>query len=159
MRILFSIFALVVLMLAGNARADGMFNQDSADRKSGYTGGGGLITYYGQTGMFLNPTSGTKHAGDLSLQSCALIFKIQGDRVVAHAVLATYGITDWLEIGAFGLGVYGTPGAPKGTGLVGGPGPGPVFPRIRSLWESSLQLAPAAGPQIPLPPARERGRH
>jgi hypothetical protein len=130
MRLFISSITFLVLLLAGTAQAQGLFNQESADRKSGYSGGGGLITYYGQTGMFLNPTSGTKHANDFSLQSCALVFKILGERVVAHALLATYGVTDWLEIGVFGLGVYGTPGAPIGAAAGPGPGPGPGGPGI-----------------------------
>ena len=95
-----------------------MFGRDDADRTEGYSGGRGLITYSGQTGMFLNPTSGTANAGDISLQSCALIFDIGGETVVSHAVLATVGAADWLELGVYGIGVYGVP-----TGD-GGPGPG-----------------------------------
>lgn len=103
--------AVMALALAGSGQAAsaGMFQTESADREAGYAGGRGLITYSGQTGLFLNPTSGTANAGDISLQSCLLMFGAEGETVVAHAVLATTGITDWLEVGVAGLGVYGVP--------------------------------------------------
>lgn len=103
-----AILAMALICPAVTAEA-GMLDWESPDRAAGYSGGRGLITYSGQTGMFLNPTSGTANAGDLSLQSCALVFGVDGETVVAHAVLATVGVTDWLEVGALGLGTYGLP--------------------------------------------------
>ncbi|MFN4088802.1 MAG: hypothetical protein ACK4QW_07125 [Alphaproteobacteria bacterium] len=122
------VWTVAVLFAAGPgaAAADAWPSRSSADRESGYAGGRGLISYSGQTGMFLNPTSGTARAGDLSLQSCALVFGFDGKTVVSHAGLATYGVTDWLEIGLFGIGVYGAPKDAGGPGSgPGGPGPGP----------------------------------
>src|SRR3546814_811364 len=115
MRSLVSTFTVLTVILATGAEAADFLSRDSADRDAGYSGGRGLITYFGQTGLFLNPTSGTAYAGDLSLQSCALIFDAAGETVVSHAVLATYGVTDWLEVGLLGLGVYGTPDVSPGS--------------------------------------------
>lgn len=68
---------------------------------SAYVGGRGILTVQGPTGLFLNPTSGTAPGRSLTAQICAATVKI-GDSTTATAanVLATYGATDWLEVGA-----------------------------------------------------------
>ncbi len=68
-----------------------------------YVGGRGLISLEGQTGLTINPTSGTAAEGSFSIQYCALLQEAGGDEVVGHGVLATYGVTDWLEVGVYGL--------------------------------------------------------
>lgn len=66
-----------------------------------YAGGRGLITLEGVSGLFLNPTSGTLNQGDLTGQYCAARLD-QGGIEIQHTVMMAYGVTDWLEIGAFG---------------------------------------------------------
>ena len=120
------------------AASAAMSGRDSRDRAEGYSGGRGLITYSGQTGMFMNPTSGTANAGDISLQSCALVFDIGGKTVVSHAVLATVGATDWLELGVYGLGVYGVP---TGDGRTGSGGDGlPAANRTMGAGQGNVRL-------------------
>ncbi len=58
----------------------------------------GLQTYQGPTGMFLNPTSATLPKGGYTFQYC-LFFPNSDTDIVFHGVLASYGITDWLELG------------------------------------------------------------
>jgi|RhiMetdeSRZDD1v2_1073273.scaffolds.fasta_scaffold13391_2 hypothetical protein len=67
-----------------------------------YSGGRGLITFEGISGMFLNPTSGTLGQGQLTLQYCAAILGESNTTQVTHTAMLTYGITDWLEVGVQG---------------------------------------------------------
>jgi len=85
-------------------------NSEGADRESrglgptpdNYVGGRGLITQEGPTGMFLNPTSGTLRQGSLVTQYCVWFTAVANNHRTTHGVLATYGVTDWLETGAYG---------------------------------------------------------
>lgn len=78
-----------------------------------YVGGRGLITTQGMSGMFLNPTSGTLPQGALTVQWCTLlqdsVLAADGSDIPTNAwgngVMVAYGITDWLEAGAFILNV------------------------------------------------------
>ena len=77
-----------------------------ADPKDGgrstYTGGRGLITIEGITGLFLNPTSGTPAKGQLTPQYCVAITEQDHNTQVQHTAMLSYGVTDWLELGVFG---------------------------------------------------------
>jgi hypothetical protein len=77
-----------------------------------YTGGRGLITLEGISGLFLNPTSGTLRQSQLTLQYCAAIEDATDGTLVEHTAMVAYGITDWLEIGALGR-VHDVPAAPN----------------------------------------------
>lgn len=74
---------------------------------SRYVGGRGLITVEGPTGLFLNPTSGITAKGQLSPQACVFFFDVNGDHATGYGLLLTYGVTDWLDIGVYGLLVDG----------------------------------------------------
>ncbi|HZJ14718.1 MAG TPA: hypothetical protein VFD27_06700 [Chthoniobacteraceae bacterium] len=63
-----------------------------------YEAGRGLITLQGPSGMFINPTSATLPKGAFTAQYCNFYPKDSG-AVVGHGWLASYGVTDWLEIG------------------------------------------------------------
>jgi hypothetical protein len=78
-----------------------------AGNNGNYTKGArGLVTLEGITGMYLNPTSGTLAAGKLTTQYCVAMLKQDsplGTRTEnQHTAMATYGVTDWLELGALG---------------------------------------------------------
>lgn len=77
-----------------------------ANNDGAYTGGRGLITASGPTGMFLNPTSGTMRKGDISAQVFGSTIKPLStnpaagqDQFAYYNGLLGYGITDWLEVG------------------------------------------------------------
>jgi len=61
----------------------------------------GLITLEGPSGMFINPTSATLPKGRFTIQSCRF-FPNRDTDVVGHGALISYGVTDWLEVGAVG---------------------------------------------------------
>jgi hypothetical protein len=63
-----------------------------------YEAGRGLITLQGPSGMFINPTSATLPKGAFTAQYCNFYPKDSG-AVVGHGWMASYGVTDWLEIG------------------------------------------------------------
>lgn len=88
---------------------------DTSAPPSGYLGGLGLITLEGPTGMFLNPTSGIMPAGALTLQSCMTFKDNNGEHIEGNGVLLVYGLTNWLEVGTFGLFVHDLPEAVLGT--------------------------------------------
>lgn len=73
-----------------------------SDNGPHYSGGRGLITNTGPTGMFLNPTSGTMPHGSMTAQAFATVIKPlpNKDQFAWYNALASYGITDWIEIGA-----------------------------------------------------------
>ena len=66
-----------------------------------YEAGRGLITLEGPSGMFINPTSATLPKNAYTAQYC-IFFPNQDTDVVGHGMMASYGITDWLEVGAQG---------------------------------------------------------
>jgi len=97
-----------------------------------YEGGRGLITMQGMSGMFQNPTSGTLPQGALTVQWCILV--LESDHPAAeygNGVMAAYGVTDWLEVGAFGDYIV-TNSAAKSAG-VGDIGAGGPFVRARLI--------------------------
>ena len=101
----------------------------------GYEAGRGLLTLQGPSGMFINPTSATLPQGKFTLQYCNF-FPENNTEIVAHGFMASYGVTDWLEVG----GVANIVNVPKGRDLgVGGP-----MVRIRLLrdqeWWPQLSI-------------------
>jgi hypothetical protein len=66
-----------------------------------YEAGRGLVTLEGPSGMFINPTSATLPKGAYTAQYCTL-FLNSDDEVMGHGWLASYGFTDWLEVGTIG---------------------------------------------------------
>ena len=86
---------------AAPAAGQPLFLAEGLDSPPGYRGGRGLITLQGMSGMFLNPTSGTLDQGQLTLQYCLFMNDYDTD-IVGHGLMVDYGVTDWLNIGAFG---------------------------------------------------------
>ena len=77
-----------------------------ANNEGAYSGGRGLITASGPTGMFLNPTSGTLTKGAISAQVFGSIIKPMStaptggqDQFGYYNGLLGYCVTDWLEVG------------------------------------------------------------
>jgi hypothetical protein len=99
-----------------------------ATNNGSYTGGRGLITLEGISGIFLNPTSGTLRQGQLTLQYCVSFEDASVAELVKHTEMIAYGMTDWLEVGAIGR-VNDEANAPNTAAF------GPLF-RIRVLKES-----------------------
>lgn len=67
-----------------------------------YEAGRGLLTTTGPTGLFINPTSATLPGGAFTAQYC--FFRPENDSSPwAHGYMASYGLTDWAEIGVIGL--------------------------------------------------------
>ena len=95
-----------------------------------YEAGRGLITLEGPSGMFINPTSATLPKGAYTAQYC-LFFPNQDTDVVGHGMMASYGITDWLEVGAVGNLVDLNAGVDREV-AVGGP-----MVRVRLLKDES----------------------
>lgn len=106
-----SVAGLAALLMAGasSARAEETVPAFNA------LGGLGLITVEGPTGMFLNPTSGIMPKGALTLESCMSFRNNDGDHHAANALLAVYGLTEWLEVGSVGLIVHGLDPAAVGS--------------------------------------------
>jgi hypothetical protein len=116
-----------------------------APRTDAYVGGRGMICNQGMSGMFLNPTSGTLQQGQLTVQWCFLnqdeVYLPNGAStgvdVIGNGLMGAYGITDWLEVGGFGLWVVADPSPFKANGddetlNVGGP-----FVRVRLLKDEN----------------------
>jgi len=97
---------------------------------SDYEGGRGLLTSQGPSGLFINPTSGTLPAHAFTLEYC---FWTTNNNIsgVQHGVMASYGVTDWLEFGALftGLDVQ----SPGPNQFAGGP-----LTRVRLLKDEGL---------------------
>jgi hypothetical protein len=87
--------------IAAFAETDRFLSSFFAANTTSYSGGRGLITLEGISGLFLNPTSGTLNQGDFTGQYCAARLD-QGGIEIQHTAMAAYGVTDWFEIGAFG---------------------------------------------------------
>jgi hypothetical protein len=66
-----------------------------------YEAGRGLLTLQGPSGMFINPTSATLPANTFTAQYCFFLPENTGD-IWGHGAMASYGVTDWLELGALG---------------------------------------------------------
>ena len=103
-----------------------------------YVGGRGLITDELVSGMFLNPTSGTLGRYEATLQYCTLIFHVGHDTAVGHGVMAAFGVTDWIEVGASGL-LVDLPGKDDQP-TVGGP-----TARVRLLKDEGWQPEVSVG--------------
>ena len=113
-------------------------------------GGHGNITVEGPTGLFLNPTSGILAEGELIIQYCAAILEDgENNNFIGHNAILSYGVTDWLELGAFGVSVdrskVGSGGGggatPCGPGAGGpGPGPGAGAPAPPTIWMRADRL-------------------
>lgn len=98
-----ALFAISQTALADDAVS--LFGQDAP--AAGYTGGLGLITTLGPTGLFQNATSGIAPKYAFSIESCMAFKQNNGDHFQSNGVLLTYGVTDWLEVGGFGLFAHG----------------------------------------------------
>lgn len=95
-----------------------------------YVGGRGLLTIEGPTGLFINPTSGTMPAGAFTAQYCFFLPNWSAsDPLMAHGALASYGVTDWLEIG----GLFSAIDVDNGDDLFSG---GPMV-RVRLMKQDS----------------------
>ena len=95
--------AVTALLLAGSA-----FAGDGAGKSAKttldpapYEAGRGLLTLEGPTGMFINPTSATLPRGAFTAQYC-IFFPNNRTTTIGNGALLSYGVTDWLEIGANG---------------------------------------------------------
>lgn len=67
-----------------------------------YEAGRGLLTVEGPSGLFMNPTSATLPQGAFTAQYC--FFRPENDDSPwGHGYMASYGVTDWAEIGIIGL--------------------------------------------------------
>jgi hypothetical protein len=92
--------ATLIPAFAGEPTADSKSSKEPVVTEQ-YEAGRGLITLEGPSGMFINPTSATLPQGAATLQYC-LFFPNTDNRIVGHGLMAAYGITDWLELGAVG---------------------------------------------------------
>lgn len=112
-----------------------------ADNDGAYKGGRGLISASGPTGMFLNPTSGTLQKGDISAQVFGSVLKPLSttpatagkDQFGYYNGLVSYGVTDWLEVGALGQFVDRSNNANQQSLAAGG-----AMARVRVLKEQEL---------------------
>lgn len=102
--------AILGLTTSGIAQADeptgNWTSKLFANNEDNYNGGRGLITASGPTGMFLNPTSGTLAKGQVSVQVFGSTIKpisalpnAGRDQFAYYNGMASYGVTDWLEVG------------------------------------------------------------
>ena len=78
-----------------------------------YEGGRGLLTAEGPTGMFINPTSATLPAGAFTAQYCFFLPNNSTSPAMSHGAIASYGVTDWLEIGGLFTAVDTDAGRPR----------------------------------------------
>jgi len=65
-----------------------------------YEANRGLLTLEGPSGMFINPTSATLPKGAFTAQYCFFLPDFNFDGTIGHGGMASYGVTDWLEVGA-----------------------------------------------------------
>ena len=73
----------------------------AAQQAESYEAGRGLISLEGPSGMFINPTSATLPEGASTVQYC-IFFPNNETDVIGNGLMGTYGLTDELEIGAYG---------------------------------------------------------
>jgi hypothetical protein len=112
-----SLIATSAFLRAGQPIEDKEVKETTPVAEPQYEGGRGLLTLQGPSGMFINPTSGTLPQGKFTLQYCNLYVDNHTD-VVVHGWMASYGVTDWLEVGA----IADVANVPVDTNLgVGGP--------------------------------------
>ncbi len=96
---------LLALLTSTSAAATSAYA--STDEPYAHIASVGLITLAGPTGLFQNPTSGILPKNAFSMESCMAFRENRGDHFQWNGVLATYGVTDWLEISGFGLFIHG----------------------------------------------------
>jgi hypothetical protein len=111
-----------------------------ANNEGDYSGGRGLITASGPTGMFLNPTSGTLTKGAISAQVFGSVIKPIStlptggqDQFAYYNGLLGYGVTDWLEVGGLMQVVDRSSNADQQTVAAGG-----GYARVRVLKDQGL---------------------
>lgn len=75
------------------------------DKYTSEFGGRGLLTTEGPSGVFLNPTSGTLPRGSFTAQYCTVSPNNSTSPLKVHGMMFSYGVTDWLELGALVLNV------------------------------------------------------
>jgi hypothetical protein len=99
--VLISLFFLLTCV-AGSFAGEGCSGGACGD---GYTGGLGLITAEGPSGMFLNPTSGVHPKGAIVPNFCVSVANPEGtdDHAVAEGFNVVYGVLDNWEVGFQGL--------------------------------------------------------
>ncbi len=124
-------FAATLPASAGEVTASGKESKEPVVIEQ-YEAGRGLITLEGPSGLFINPTSATLPQGAATLQYC-LFFPNTDNRIVGHGLMAAYGITDWLELGAIGTYIEANRDNPGHREFVLG---GPMV-RIRLLKDES----------------------
>lgn len=95
------LLAMASLASAGEMVATGKTSKEPAPVEKPYEAGRGLITLEGPSGMFINPTSATLPKGAFTWQYC-LFFPNTDSETIAQGSMASFGITDWLEVGAVG---------------------------------------------------------
>lgn len=116
-----------------------------ANNDGAYTGGRGLITASGPTGMFLNPTSGTMQKGDISAQVFGSTIKpiarldtpsppgTGRDQFAYYNALLGYGVTDWLEVGGLAQLADRSNGGDQQSVMAGG-----GYARVRVIKDQGL---------------------
>jgi hypothetical protein len=92
----------------------------------------GLVTVEGPSGMFLNPTSATLPQGTFAFGYCFLL-KNQDTDILAHQMVFSYGVRDWLELGVVAE-VFDFDITPKGAYGTGGPMARIRLIRDRESW-------------------------
>lgn len=118
----------LILILAG-CLSVAQYSQGQTDSVDSV--GHGNITAQGPTGMFINPTSGTLKKNELLVQYCAATLESKNnDNIIEHNAIASYGITDWFELGVFGQAMDRDKAGSDNT--LSGAGP---FARLRMLRE------------------------
>lgn len=85
-----------------------------------YEANRGLVTLRGPSGMFINPTSATLPANTFTIQYCFLAPDFDFNGSLAHGTLLSYGVTDWLEVGALTIFLTDSP-LTGGTDFAAGP--------------------------------------
>ena len=85
---------------AGQSSSDGKVSKEPVVMEQ-YEAGRGLITLEGPSGMFINPTSATLPKGAYTFQYC-IFFPNTDSETIGNGVMTSYGVTDWLEVGAIG---------------------------------------------------------
>ena len=95
----------------------------------------GNVTAQGPTGLFINPTSSTLKKNELLVQYCAAVLESDNeDNIIEHNAIASYGITEWFELGVFGQAMDRDRAGEDNT--LSGTGP---FARLRMLREETIR--------------------
>ncbi len=82
------------------------WNNDPSEAGTAFVGGRGNVSSEGPAGLFVNPASGTPPKGQVTAQICASTFDNgAGGSFTGTKWLMSYGVRDWLEVGATALDV------------------------------------------------------